>query len=86
MLSTSLHHRTVCVPPLLSYPKTFVVTIRKKERKKERKKKHMDNEYRGKAYVIHFLTSKGSLHTSSIKLRYPKTFVSTVIKATYSLR
>ena len=46
----------------------------------------MDNEYRGKAYVIHFLTSKGSLYTSVIKLGYPKTFVSTVIKATYSLR
>ena len=46
----------------------------------------MDNEYRGKAYVIHFLTSKDSLHTSVIKLGYPKTFVSTVIKATYSLR
>ena len=45
----------------------------------------MDNEYRGKAYVIHFLTSKGSLHTSVIKLGYA-TFVSTVIKATYSLR
>ena len=73
------------MPPLLSYPKTFVVTIRKKERKKERKK-HMDNKYRGKAYVIHFLTSKGSHYTSVIKLGYPKTFVSTVIKATYSLR
>ena len=45
----------------------------------------MDNVYRGKAYVIH-LTSKGSLHTSVIKLGYPKTFVSTVIKDTYSLR
>ena len=31
----------------------------------------MDNEYRGKAYVIHFLTSKGSLHTAVIKLGYP---------------
>ena len=46
----------------------------------------MDNEYRGKAYVIRFLTSTGSLHTSVIKLGYPKTFVSTVIKATYSLK
>ena len=46
----------------------------------------MDNEYRGKAYVIHFLTSKDSLYTSVIKLGYPKTFVSTVVKATYSLR
>ena len=46
----------------------------------------MDNEYRGKAYVIHFLTSKGSRHTSVMKLGYPKTFVSTVIKDTYSLR
>ena len=60
------HHRTVCVPPLLSYPKKFVVTIQKKERKR-----HTDNEYRGKAYVIHFLTSKSSLHTSVIKLGYP---------------
>ena len=29
---------------------------------------HMDNEYRGKAYNIYFLTSKDSLHTSVIKL------------------
>ena len=33
----------------------------------------MDNEYRGKAYVIHFLTSKGqsSYLRSVIKLGYP---------------
>ena len=42
----------------------------KKERKKERKK-HMDNEYRGKTYVTHFLTTKDSLRDSVIKLGYP---------------
>ena len=40
----------------------------------------MDNEYNGKAYVIHFLTSKDSLHKSVIKLGFPWTFVSTVQK------
>ena len=40
----------------------------------------MDNEYKGKAYVIHFLTSKDSLHTSVIKLGYPWTFANTVQK------
>ena len=44
------------------------------------RKKHMDNQYRRKTYVIHFLTSKVSLHTSVIKLCYPWTFLSTVQK------
>ena len=35
----------------------------------------MNNEYRGKTYVIHFLTSKDSLHTSVINLGFPWTFL-----------
>ena len=43
----------------------FIIPVteeRKKKRKKEGKK-HMDNEYRGKTYVIHSLKSKDILQT-----------------------
>ena len=49
----------------------FMITINWRKKEKKERKKHKDNEYRGKTYVIHFLTSKDSLRTSVIKLGYP---------------